>query len=190
MRKLCVVFLLVLTYILCPREISSSVCIPDLLAHLTQRVCGSEVLDIAESYLGNERKYLILAIAQVETGHGQNLGKYRTVKVANRTQLKYLRKISERLHVQSESFHGSSAGALGYMQIMPQTWWQYQQDGNGDGVKDPRDPRDSIAAASLFLSRMIQEEGSVSAGVLRYNRSKTYVKKVINLTNKLKQQYD
>jgi transglycosylase-like protein with SLT domain len=46
----------------------------------------------------------------------------------------------------------SSAGAVGWMQFMPETWEAYGVDANGDGVADPYDPEDAIHAAASYLS--------------------------------------
>jgi transglycosylase-like protein with SLT domain len=40
----------------------------------------------------------------------------------------------------------SSAGAIGWMQFMPDTWARYGVDGNDDDGKDPYDPEDAIPA--------------------------------------------
>jgi hypothetical protein len=45
----------------------------------------------------------------------------------------------------------SSTGAIGWMQFMPATWRRYGVDGDGDGRKDPYNPRDAIPAAASYL---------------------------------------
>ena len=45
----------------------------------------------------------------------------------------------------------STAGAVGWMQFMPGTWATYGVDANGDGKKDPNDPKDAIYAAAKYL---------------------------------------
>ena len=45
----------------------------------------------------------------------------------------------------------SSAGAIGWMQFMPDTWARYGVDGNDDGEKDPYDPEDAIPSAANYL---------------------------------------
>src|SRR5205814_6973111 len=45
----------------------------------------------------------------------------------------------------------SSAGAIGWMQFMPDTWRQYAVDAEGKGRPDPYDPRDAIFSAARYL---------------------------------------
>ena len=46
----------------------------------------------------------------------------------------------------------SSAGAVGWMQFMPDTWLRWGMDGNGDGIADPWNPEDAIHAAARYLA--------------------------------------
>jgi hypothetical protein len=46
----------------------------------------------------------------------------------------------------------SSAGGLGWMQILPQAWKEYAVDANADGVEDPYNPADAIFTAARFLA--------------------------------------
>jgi membrane-bound lytic murein transglycosylase B len=46
----------------------------------------------------------------------------------------------------AEGMGPSSAGAVGYCQFMPSTWVAYGVDGDGDGIADPYNFRDSIHA--------------------------------------------
>src|SRR5215218_6259282 len=46
----------------------------------------------------------------------------------------------------------SYAGAVGWMQFMPETWDAYGVDANEDGVADPNNPEDAIYAAASYLS--------------------------------------
>jgi len=61
----------------------------------------------------------------------------------------------------------SSAGAMGLMQIMPDTWVElrtrYQL---GD---DPFDPRDNIIAGTAYLREMLDRYGAVGAMLAAYN---------------------
>ena len=50
----------------------------------------------------------------------------------------------------------SSAGAVGWMQFMPATWEGYGVDANGDKVKDPTNPVDSIHFAAWPKNTSVQ----------------------------------
>ena len=61
----------------------------------------------------------------------------------------------------------SSAGAMGLMQIMPDTWARLRlryRLGN-----DPYDPRDNILAGAAYLREMFDRYGDVSAMLAAYN---------------------
>ncbi len=73
---------------------------------------------------------------------------------------------------------GSSAGAQGPLQFMPGTWRGYAQDGNGDGVKNINDARDSLFAAAKLLAVNGANKGNVDGALFRYNHSLAYVAKV------------
>lgn len=61
----------------------------------------------------------------------------------------------------------SSAGAMGLMQIMPDTWAELRiQHRLGE---DPYDPRDNILAGTAYLRQMLDRYGSVSAMLAAYN---------------------
>ena len=72
----------------------------------------------------------------------------------------------------------SSAGAVGFMQFMPQTWAVYAVDGDGDGRKDPRDPWDAIFTAARYL-RASGAPGDWQAAVFAYNHAAWYVQDVL-----------
>ena len=46
----------------------------------------------------------------------------------------------------------SSAGAVGWMQFMPDTWLRWGTDGSGDGIADPWDPEDGVFSAARYLA--------------------------------------
>ena len=46
----------------------------------------------------------------------------------------------------------SSAGAVGWMQFMPDTWLRWGLDANGDGVADPWNAEDAVYAAARYLA--------------------------------------
>jgi hypothetical protein len=71
----------------------------------------------------------------------------------------------------------SSAGAVGWMQIMPETWRIYGVDANGDGTADPYDKWDAIFAAARLL-RASGAPSSWSRAIFSYNHAGWYVAEV------------
>jgi hypothetical protein len=72
----------------------------------------------------------------------------------------------------------SSAGAIGWMQFMPETWAGYGVDANGDGVADPLDPEDAIFAAASYL-RASGAPSDWYTAVFAYNHADWYVAEVL-----------
>jgi len=72
----------------------------------------------------------------------------------------------------------SSAGALGWMQFMPETWAGYGVDANGDGVSDPYNPEDAIFAAANYLSASGMPTDTYGA-IFAYNHADWYVAEVL-----------
>jgi hypothetical protein len=72
----------------------------------------------------------------------------------------------------------SSAGALGWMQFMPQTWDMYGVDANGDGEKDPFNPVDAIFAAARYL-RAAGADTDLYRAIFAYNHADWYVESVL-----------
>ncbi|MEX2108967.1 MAG: lytic murein transglycosylase [Solirubrobacterales bacterium] len=72
----------------------------------------------------------------------------------------------------------SSAGAVGWMQFMPETWAAYGVDANGDGVKDPYNPEDAIFAAANYLSASGMP-GNTYDAIYAYNHADWYVADVL-----------
>ncbi|MFI6372411.1 NlpC/P60 family protein [Streptomyces sp. NPDC050546] len=56
-----------------------------------------------------------------------------------------------------DSGQTSPVGARGIAQFMPATWAQHGKDGDGDGVKDIRNPADAIAAQSAYDCTLANE---------------------------------
>jgi hypothetical protein len=71
----------------------------------------------------------------------------------------------------------SSAGAIGSMQFMPETWARYGVDADGDGHADPYAPVDAIYAAARYL-RASGAPGNWTAAVYAYNHASWYVSEV------------
>jgi hypothetical protein len=72
----------------------------------------------------------------------------------------------------------SYAGAVGWMQFMPETWAMYGVDANGDGVADPNNPEDAIYAAARYLSAAGMP-ADVWGAIFAYNHADWYVEEVL-----------
>ncbi|MEY2515804.1 MAG: hypothetical protein QOJ89_3162 [bacterium] len=72
----------------------------------------------------------------------------------------------------------SSAGALGWMQFMPQTWKIYGVDANRDGRKDPFNPVDAIFAAARYL-KAAGAQDDLRKAIFAYNHADWYVESVL-----------
>jgi murein DD-endopeptidase MepM/ murein hydrolase activator NlpD len=79
----------------------------------------------------------------------------------------------------------SSAGAIGWMQFMPDTWASWGTDANGDGVADPWDPTDAIYSAARYLAAS-GGQSDIAGAVFAYNHAQWYVDEVLQLA----QQYE
>jgi murein DD-endopeptidase MepM/ murein hydrolase activator NlpD len=74
----------------------------------------------------------------------------------------------------------SSAGAVGWMQFMPDTWLRWGLDASGDGVADPWNPQDAVFAAARYLAAAGARE-DLRRGVFAYNHADWYVDQVLEL---------
>jgi murein DD-endopeptidase MepM/ murein hydrolase activator NlpD len=74
----------------------------------------------------------------------------------------------------------SSAGAIGWMQFMPDTWASWGLDANGDGVADPWDPTDAIYSAARYLAAS-GGQTDIASAVFSYNHAQWYVDEVLQL---------
>jgi Transglycosylase SLT domain len=72
----------------------------------------------------------------------------------------------------------STAGAVGWMQFMPETWLQYGVDALGAGYADPYNPVDAIFAAARYL-HAAGASSDLRAAILAYNHSEAYVESVL-----------
>ena len=72
----------------------------------------------------------------------------------------------------------STAGALGWMQFMPQTWEMYGVDANRDGRKDPFNPVDAIFAAARYL-KAAGADTDLRKAIFAYNHADWYVESVL-----------
>jgi murein DD-endopeptidase MepM/ murein hydrolase activator NlpD len=74
----------------------------------------------------------------------------------------------------------SSAGAVGWMQFMPETWLRWGLDASGDGVADPWNPYDGVYAAARYLAAA-GGRTDLYRGVFAYNHADWYVEDVLEL---------
>ena len=79
----------------------------------------------------------------------------------------------------------SSAGAIGWMQFMPDTWARWGLDAGGDGVADPWNPQDAIYSAARYLAAT-GGAADIAGAVFSYNHAQWYVDEVLQLA----QQYE
>jgi murein DD-endopeptidase MepM/ murein hydrolase activator NlpD len=78
----------------------------------------------------------------------------------------------------------SSAGAIGWMQFMPDTWLRWGADYSGDGVADPWNAKDAVFSAARYLAAA-GGANDVSRGVFSYNHAQWYVDEVLSLARLL-----
>jgi len=74
----------------------------------------------------------------------------------------------------------SSAGAVGWMQFMPDTWLRWGVDGNGDAIADPWNPEDAVHSAARYLAAADGRTDIVRA-IFAYNHAQWYVDDVLEL---------
>jgi membrane-bound lytic murein transglycosylase B len=80
--------------------------------------------------------------------------------------------------------------AVGPMQFLPSTWYRIKADANGDGTKDPQSIDDAALGALHYLCLAIKgapiDEGdNLAVALFSYNRSKSYVARVIDIIDHL-----
>ena len=74
----------------------------------------------------------------------------------------------------------SSAGAVGWMQFMPETWLRWGTDADGDGVSDPWNPEDAVFSAARYLAAA-EGRTDISRAIFAYNHAQWYVDDVLEL---------
>lgn len=72
----------------------------------------------------------------------------------------------------------SSAGALGWMQFMPETWQRWGVDADRDGTANPYSPQDAIFAAARYL-RASGAARDLPGAIFAYNHASWYVSEVL-----------
>jgi murein DD-endopeptidase MepM/ murein hydrolase activator NlpD len=76
----------------------------------------------------------------------------------------------------------SSAGAVGWMQFMPDTWQRWGVDADVNGVADPWSAADAIYAAARYLAAS-GAGTDVRGAVFSYNHASWYVDEVLSLAS-------
>jgi hypothetical protein len=147
---------------------------------------SSSMISAARSVLG--AKAHIVALRQDEAAY---TGKPRTYRELYHAAARTCSGLSWTVLAaigQLESDHGvnvgpSSAGALGPMQFMPETWKAWARDGDGDRKADIMNPYDSVYAAAAYLcwNGAGRGGGSLAQAIFRYNHADWYVKEVLAL---------
>ena len=79
----------------------------------------------------------------------------------------------------------SAAGAIGWMQFMPDTWARWGVDADGDGIADPWNAQDAIYSAARYLAAT-GGTSDIAGAVFSYNHAQWYVDEVLQLA----QQYE
>lgn len=74
----------------------------------------------------------------------------------------------------------SSAGAVGWMQFMPDTWLRWGTDADGNGIADPWNPEDAIYSAARYLAAA-GGRADVPRAIFAYNHAQWYVDDVLEL---------
>ena len=74
----------------------------------------------------------------------------------------------------------SSAGAIGWMQFMPETWMRWGTDADGDGVADPWNAEDAVFSAARYLAAA-GGRTDLQRGIFAYNHAQWYVDDVLQL---------
>jgi murein DD-endopeptidase MepM/ murein hydrolase activator NlpD len=78
----------------------------------------------------------------------------------------------------------SSAGALGWMQFMPDTWLRWGADYDGDGIADPWNAKDAVFSAARYLAAA-GGANDISRGIFAYNHAQWYVDEVLSIARLL-----
>ena len=76
----------------------------------------------------------------------------------------------------------SSAGAIGWMQFMPDTWLRWGVDADDNGVADPWNAADAVFAAARYLAAS-GGQTDIRSAVYSYNHADWYVNEVLQLAN-------
>ena len=75
----------------------------------------------------------------------------------------------------------SSAGAVGWMQFMPETWLRWGMDGDGDRIADPWDAEDGVYSAARYLAAA-GGTSDIRRSIFAYNHANWYVNDVLEVS--------
>ena len=107
-------------------------------------------------------------------------------------ELVYLLRIGLRDGVHILEMKGSWAGAFGWPQFLPSSYWQFAVDGNQDNKIELNEPEDSIASIANYLKnkgwRRDLDEKNKKRILWSYNMSGFYVDAVFAVANRLSSQ--
>lgn len=112
--------------------------------------------------------------------YGQLLGLWQRAGAAYAINWQVLAAINKVESNFGRNMGPSSAGAIGWMQFMPSTWERWGVDADGDGIADPWNPQDAIAAAARYLAAS-GGQTDISRAVFSYNHAQWYVDEVLQL---------
>ncbi len=76
----------------------------------------------------------------------------------------------------------STAGAVGWMQFMPETWMRWGMDADGNGLADPWNPDDAVYSAARYLAAAGAHD-DLERAVFAYNHAQWYVDDVLELAD-------
>lgn len=166
---------------------------------------NKDLVDSVSHRYGVE-KYLLLSIAGVESNFGENhrsysvFNAYYTIfhKIPRRSswaaeQLAEFLEYCYRDSVETQSIHGSYAGAFGYGQFIPGSFNRFAVDFDNDGLRAHDQWPDVLASIANYLVMNGYEKGSVNyapdspnwKSIYAYNHSNHYVRVVIELKNEI-----
>lgn len=131
----------------------------------------------------------LAAIGAIESGHGTHGG--ATVGLDGRPSMPIIGPALDGYGVaaipatpESTRLHGDPTWdhAVGPLQMIPDTWFRWAADGDGDGLADPQDLDDAALAAAGYLcagSRDLATGEGWHDAVWSYNHSEDYVRDVL-----------
>ncbi|HEX7524840.1 MAG TPA: lytic transglycosylase domain-containing protein, partial [Gaiellaceae bacterium] len=152
---------------------SSSAASAPFLPELTPNAAGSVALPF---------DLLVAPSSPAQLSYGQLLGIWQRAGSTYGIPWQVLAAINKVESNFGRNMGPSSAGAIGWMQFMPDTWLRWGTDANGDGVADPWNPDDAILSAARYLAAA-GGATDLYRSVYAYNHADWYVTEVLDLAN-------